>query len=77
MILIFQKNLQNQKNQWKKKRHALTLKNAIILLNGRQKVLNTFKSELFPKKKQGGEVTSISDHVLWVAKVPNTKVFNH
>ena len=30
MILIFSKNLQNQKNQSKKKKKALTLKNAII-----------------------------------------------
>ena len=58
-------NLQNQKNQSKKKK-ALTLKNAIILLNGRQKVLNAFESGIFPKRKQGNGLTSILD-----------KVFNH
>ena len=30
---------------------ALTLKNAIILLNGRQKLLNAFESVIFPKRK--------------------------
>ena len=34
MTLIFLKNLQNQKNQSKKGKKTLTLKNAIILLNG-------------------------------------------
>ena len=35
----------------KKEKRALTLKNPIILLNGRQKVLNAFESGIFPKKK--------------------------
>ena len=33
MILIFLKNLQNQKNQSEKETKSLTLKNAIILLS--------------------------------------------
>ena len=48
MILIFLKKICNSK----KRRKALTLKNAIILLNGRQKVLNAFESRIFPKGKQ-------------------------
>ena len=52
MILIFLKNLQNQKNQSKNKKQILTLKNAIIL-NGRQKVLIASESGIFPKRKQG------------------------
>ena len=53
MILIFLKNLQNQKNQLKMKKKALTFKKPILLLNGRQKVLNAFESRIFPKIKQG------------------------
>ena len=45
MILIFLKYLQNQKNQLQKKK-KLTLKNAIIFLDGRQKVFNAFESRL-------------------------------
>ena len=48
---MFLTNLQNQKNQSKKKKKALTFKNAIILLNGSQKVFNAFESGIFPKKK--------------------------
>ena len=55
MILIFSKNLQNQKNQSKKKK-VLTLKNTIILLKRRQKVLNAFENGIFPKGKQGNGV---------------------
>ena len=47
---MFLKNLQNQENQSKKK--SLTLKNAIILLNGRQKVLNAFEMEYFQKENK-------------------------
>ena len=56
MILL--KNLKNQKNQLKKEKKALTLKNAIILLNRRQKGLDAFESEIFPKGKQGKRLTS-------------------
>ena len=41
MILIFLKNLQNQKNQ------------SIILLDETQKVLNAVESGIFPKGKLG------------------------
>ena len=63
--MISLKNLQNQNNQSKKEKKK-TLKNAIILLNGRSKVLNTFESAIFPKRKQGKGLASILD-----------KVFNH
>ena len=53
MILIFLNNLQNQNNQSKKK--ALTLKTPIILLDGRQKVLNAFESGIFQKEKKNKE----------------------
>ena len=33
--------------------NALILKNAIILLDGRQKVIDSFEKEIFPKEKQG------------------------
>ena len=33
--------------------NALILKNAIILLDGRQKVIDPFENEIFPKEKQG------------------------
>ena len=66
MIFIFLKNLQIQKISLKRKRKALTLKNAILLLNGRQNVLNAFEIGIFPKRKQGNGLTSILD-----------KVFNH
>ena len=49
--------LKNQKKETKriskKRKKALTLKNA-IKLNGRQKVLNTFESGIFPQKKKKG-----------------------
>ena len=41
----------------------LTLRNAIILLNGRQKVLNSFESGIFPKEKQGKEFTGLLDRL--------------
>ena len=47
MILIFLRNLQNQKNQLKKKK------------NGRQESLNAFESEIFAKEKQVKRFTSI------------------
>ena len=80
MILIFSKNLQNQKNQSKKKK-VLTLKNTIILLKRRQKVLNAFESGIFPKGKQGNGVWQMLKKLpvaLAQAKVDNTseKVIN-
>ena len=77
MILIFLKNLQDQKDLLKKKKKVVTLKNEIMLLNGRQKVLNAFEIGIFPKTKKGEGLTSISDCVARVAKVSNRKVFNH
>ena len=53
MILIFFKNLQNEKNQLKK-----ALKNAIILLNRSKKVPNVFQSGIFSIRKQEKEPTS-------------------
>ena len=51
MIVIFLNNLQNQKNQSKKKKKALTLSNTMILLSGRQKILNAFERVIFSKGK--------------------------
>ena len=70
MILIFLKNLQNQKNQSKK---ALTLKNTIILLNGGQKIFDALENGIFPKGKQDKGVKSILDRVACLAKVSNHK----
>ena len=44
--------MQNQNNQSEKKKKALTLKNAIILLNERQKISNAFESEILPKENK-------------------------
>ena len=55
MISVFLKNLQNQKNQPKKENKGLNLKNpknAIILLNDRQKVLNAFESKIFQNENK-------------------------
>ena len=57
MILIFLKNQSKKKTE-------LTLKNAIILLNEGNKVLNAFESGIFPKRKQGKAVAIILDKVL-------------
>ena len=40
-------------SQKKKKKNSLTLKNAIVPLNGRQRGFNTFESRIFPGEKQG------------------------
>ena len=61
MMLIFFKNLQNQKNQLKKKKKSVTLKTEIILFNGRQEFLNAFEIGIFSKRKQGKGLTSILD----------------
>ena len=55
MISVFLKNLQNQKNQPKKENKGLNLKNlknAIILLNDRQKVLKAFESKIFQNENK-------------------------
>ena len=57
MILIFLKNLQNQKNQ------------SIILLDETQKVLNAFESGIFTKGKQGKGLLINLDCVDWAACV--------
>ena len=62
MILIFLKNLQNEKNQ------------SEMFFS---KVLYRFESGFFPKRKQGGGRKSISDHVVCVVKVSDRVVFNH
>ena len=46
MILICLNNLQNRRSKKK------TLKDAILFLNGRQKILKAFESRIFPKGKQ-------------------------
>ena len=51
MILIFLKNLQNQNNQSEKKK-PMTLKNAIILLSGGQKVFNAFERGIFSRMQK-------------------------
>ena len=71
MILVFLKNLQNQKNQSKRKTKELSLRNSIVLLNGRRKILNVFESGIFSNRKQGTRLTSISDSA---TKVSNCKV---
>ena len=52
ITLIFLKNAQNQKNQSKKKKNSLTVKNAIIPLNGRERGLNDCESRICPKKNK-------------------------
>ena len=51
------------KESVKKEKKALTLKKATILLNGKEKILNAFKSRMFAKGKQGKGLTSILDCV--------------
>ena len=48
-----------------------TPKNAVILLNGKQKVLDVFQSVIFSKIKQTKGLTSLLDCVCRVAKVSN------
>ena len=76
MILIFLKILQNQKSQLKKKKKIQTLKNTIILLNRRQKVLNTFESRIFPIRKQEEELANILVCVARVNRFFDSKVSN-
>ena len=59
-----------------KEQKALTLTNAIILLNlnRRPKVLNSFKNGIFLKEKQGKGLTSILNSVTSNCVAPVTKV---
>ena len=80
MILIFLRNLQNQRNQSKKrKKKALTLRITIIFLNKRQKVLNVFQSGILPRGKQRKALPSILDCVAKISdqKVSDCKFLNH
>ena len=61
------------KESFRKEKKVITHKNATILLNGRQKVLNTFESGMLPKGKQGKGLTSFLDGVGRVAKTSNCK----
>ena len=61
------------KESVKKEKKTLTLESAIILFNGRQKVLSDFESGIFPIRKQSEGLTSISDHEACLAKVSNRK----
>ena len=59
MILIFLIRIYKTKRiNEKRGKKTLTLINAIILPNGGQKVLNAFKSGIFPKEKQGKGLSS-------------------
>ena len=57
----------------KKENKAVTLKDAIILFNGRQHILNAFEGGIFPKGKQGKKFTSTLDNVACIAKVSDCK----
>ena len=70
---IFRKTAK-PKESVKKERKGLTLKNAIILLTRRQKVLNAFESRIFIRGKQGKGIKSISDRV---ANLSDRKVSDH
>ena len=52
----------------KKKKKALSIKNAVIHFNGRGKILNNFKSGIFPKTKQGKKLKSISHLTVSISK---------
>ena len=68
------KEYRKPKESVKKEKRALTIKNTIIILKGREKVVNAFQSEIFPKLKQGKGLKRITDRK---AKVSNLKVLNH
>ena len=71
-IEIFKESIKI-KESVKKEKKTLTLESAIILFNGRQKVLSDFESGIFPIRKQSEGLTSISDHEACLAKVSNRK----
>ena len=49
----------------------------IVLIHGRQQVLNAFESGIFPKRKHGEGLTYIEDHTAHIAKIFVCMVFNH
>ena len=57
------------KESIRKEKKALTLKNVIILLNGRQKLLHDFESGMFPTGKQEKRHINISYRIASVGKV--------
>ena len=57
------------KESIRKEKKALTLKNVIILLNGRQKLLHDFENGMFPTGKQEKRHINISYRVASVGKV--------
>ena len=61
-IDIFKESTKPEKSVKKEKK--ITLKNTIILLNGRHSILNAFECEIFPKGKQVKELRSILDKQL-------------
>ena len=61
------------KESFRKEKKVITHKNATILLNGKQKVLNAFESGMFPKGRQGKGLTGFLDGVGEAAKVSNCK----
>ena len=62
--------LKESVKKWKK---TLTLKSAIILLNGRQEALNAFESGIFPKGKQGKGPISVLDFVACIESCPTVR----
>ena len=67
MILTFFRNLENQKNQSKKKNKALTQStnyNAVILLNARKKFLMLLKVESFHKENQANKLQAFQ--IAWL-----------
>ena len=79
MILISLNNLQNHKKRKKKSEKPLTHKNAITLLNLRQKVLDDLKSGIFPKGRQiqGKQRPSMLAHEGHLTKMSDHKVSDH
>ena len=49
----------------------------IVLIHGRQQVLNAFESGIFPKRKHGEGLTCIQDYTAHIAKIFVCMVFNH
>ena len=59
--MIFSKKSTKPKELVKKHKKGRILKNTIVLLKGRQKVLNVFESRTFQKGKQGKRLTNFSN----------------
>ena len=66
----FKESTKQKESVRKVKIRVITYENVIILLNRRLRVLNAFKSGIFPNENQGKVITSILDYV---AKVSNLK----